>query len=87
MSGFVVPFIEISPITKLKTITYTKMQVVVQDIFIGENRAIIKVILWTDLQDEIKEFYYEITDDAYKSWNDDTFILKYVKDKLKLESF
>ena len=87
MSGFVVPFIEISPITKLKTVVYTKMQVIVQDIFIGENRAIIKVILWTDLQDEIKEFYYEIADDAYKSWNDDTFILKYVKDKLKLESF
>jgi hypothetical protein len=87
MSGFVVPFIEISPITKLKTVVYTKMQVLVQDLCVGQNAATIKVILWTELQDEIKEFYFEIQGDEYKQWTDDLFLLNWVKAQLKNQIF
>jgi hypothetical protein len=87
MSGQLVPFVEISPITKVKTIIYTKMQVVVQDLYIGNNSATLKVILWTEMQDEIREFYYSMTLDEYKQWTTDDFILQWVKDKLRFENF
>lgn len=87
MSNFVVPFIDISPITKLKTVVYTKIQVVVQDLCVGQNTATIKVTLWSDLQDEIKEFYFEISGDDYKQWTDDTFLINWVKTQLKNQIF
>lgn len=87
MSNFVTPFIDISPITKLKTVVYTKMQVTVQDLCVGQNAATIKVTLWTELQDEIKEFYFEIQADDYKQWTDDIFLLNWVKAQLKNQIF
>lgn len=87
MSNFVVPFIEISPITKIKTIVYSKMQVVVEEVFVGQNSAIIKVILWTEIQDELREFIYEINGDDYKNWKDDDYLLLWCKNKIRGEMF
>ena len=86
MSSFVVPFIEISPITKVKTIVYTKMQIVVENIQVGDNVANIKVILWTEAQDEIREFMYVIQGEEYKQWQDDIYLIQYVKGKLRNEN-
>lgn len=87
MSNFVAPFVEISPITKMKTLVYTKMQIVVQDIYVGQNTANIKIILWTELQDEIREFFYEINGDDYKNWTGDDYLLQWCKNKIRGEMF
>lgn len=87
MSGSYTPFIEISPITKLKTVTYTKMLVTVKDVMVGQNTASILVSLYSDAQDELREFTYTLTQDEYKQWGDDTYIIQYVKNRLKMETF
>ena len=87
MSGPVVPFIPISPITKVKTIVYSKMQVIVENISVGENQATIKVCLWSELQDELREFTYTMKDTNYTAWTTDDFLIDWVKGKLKFETF
>ena len=87
MSSVVTEFIEISPITKTKTVVYTKMLVNVQDVWVGRNMATVKVSLYTELHDDLREFIYEITGDDYKQWTDDAYLVSFVKNRLRFETF
>jgi hypothetical protein len=86
MNSFTIPFVEISPITKLKTVVYTKIQIDAS-MRVGDNYALLKVLLFTDIQDELKELTYEISGDDYKQWTDDAYLIQFVKNKLRYESF
>ena len=87
MSNVVSEFIEISPITKIKTVVYTKMLVNIQDVWVGKNMATVKVSLCTELHDDLREFIYEIAGEDYKQWTDDAYLVAFVKNKLRFETF
>lgn len=79
--------IPIDPITKIKTIVYTKMEIKLLHLAFGENIAEIQVIVYDDTLQYTKSYVYPLTDKDYTEWTSDEWLIKYIRNKLRLETF
>lgn len=78
---------DISPITKTKTIVYTKMEVKVLRINFGSNTAEIEVNVYDDSRENQKVFIYVIDGTNYLEWTTDNYLTNWIKNKLRDEVF
>lgn len=78
---------DISPITKIKTIVYSKYKIVIEKIYFGENKADIYVILVDETEENMKEFYYTLTNVEYLNWSTDSSLREIIKQKIRNEVF
>lgn len=84
-SGF---FVDLSsPITKIKTIVYTQMEIKILRINLGENNCELFVHVYDATRENEKAFYYLLEGQEYKSWVSDEYVINWVKEKLKNELF
>lgn len=74
-----------SPITKIKTIVFTKIEIKVMSINLN-NSANIQVIIFNDDKSEYKIFNYIIDGIAYLDWTTDNYLYTWVKNKIKNEN-
>lgn len=79
-------FIQISPITKVKTITYTQIQINIISHIFGSNECEILVNVCDDNKEYNKQFSYLISGTDYLNWTTDNYIINWVMSKLKLEN-
>lgn len=79
--------IPIDPITKIKTIVYTQMEIKILHLAFPENTAEIQVIVYDAQKEYSKSFVYGLIGDDYSKWTDDSYLVQYVKGKLKTETF
>lgn len=78
---------DISPITKIKKIVYSKYKIVIEKIYFGENKADVYVILVDETEENMKEFYYTLTNIEYYNWNTDSSLREIIKQKIHNEVF
>jgi hypothetical protein len=78
---------DISPITKTKTIVYSKYRIIVDRIYFGENKADVKIILCNEEETESKEFFYNLSSIEYLNWSSDSSLREIIKQKIRNETF
>lgn len=78
---------DISPITKIKKIVYSKYKIVIEKIYFGENKADVYVILVDETEENMKEFYYTLTNVEYLNWSTDSSLREIIKQKIRNEVF
>jgi hypothetical protein len=78
---------DISPITKIKTIVYNKMEIKVLRINFGSNSAELEVKVYDEMRESEKIFTYLVSGPDYLNWSTDSYICNYVKHKLTNENF
>ena len=78
---------DISPITKTKTIVYSKYRIIVDRIYFGENKADVKIILCNEEETESKEFLYNLSSIEYLQWVSDSSLREIIKQKIRNETF
>lgn len=78
---------DISPITKTKTIVYSKYKIIIEHIYFGENKADVRVIVADETEENIKEFYYTLTSLEYLQWISDSSLREIIKQKIRNENF
>lgn len=84
-SGF---FVELSsPITKIKTIVYTQIEIQILRINLGQNNCEFLIHVYDATKENQKAFYYLLEGQQYKDWTTDEYIINWVKEKLKNEMF
>lgn len=76
-----------SPITKVKTIVYTQIEIRILNFILGNNECEIQVLVYNEDKTEMKSFVYLITGATYLDWNTDLFIYTWVQNKLRQEIF
>jgi hypothetical protein len=79
--------LNIDPITKIKTIVYTQMEIRINKINFGENSSEINVRVFDDSGENYKIFNYLISGVDYLEWTTDNYIINWVKNKLRSENF
>lgn len=79
--------VEISPITKVKTIVYTQMEIRINKVNLGENSSEIYVRVFDDNNENYKLFIYVIDGTSYLDWTTDNYLINWVKGKLRNEIF
>lgn len=78
---------DIAPITKIKTITYSKYKIIINHIYFGENKADVIVILSDETEENVKEFLYVLSSIEYLNWISDSSLRELIKQKLRNEIF
>jgi hypothetical protein len=78
---------DISPITKVKTIIYSKYRILIDRIYFGENKADVRIIVCNEDETENKEFNYTLTSIEYLQWISDSSLREIIKQKLRNEIF
>lgn len=78
--------IEISPITKTKTIVFTQMEIKVRMNF-GQNSCIVHVVVFDEPKENYKMFEYVMDGTAYLEWTTDNYLINWVKNKIRCEVF
>ena len=76
-----------SPITKVKTIVYTKMEIKIMHHILGNNECEIEVNVYDDTCEYKKIFTYLMTGTDYLNWTTDNFLVNWVQNKLRQEIF
>jgi hypothetical protein len=78
--------IDISPITKINTIVYSKCKIHVEELILNTS-AKFRVVVFNAEDTECKTFILDMTQEEYKLWLEDDYLIEWVKQKLRLESF
>lgn len=76
-----------SPITKIKTIIYTQMEIKIHRMNLGENSCELFIRVYDATKENEKAFWYLLEAQEYKNWVSDEYIVNWVKEKLKNEVF
>lgn len=76
-----------SPITKQKTIVYTKMTITMLRHVLGENQCEIEVSVYDDACEYKKIFTYLLSGTDYLNWTTDNYLMNWVSLKLRNEIF
>lgn len=76
-----------SPITKIKTIVYTKMSIQTLYHILGNNQCEFKVEVQDESGENIKTFYYLMSGVDYLNWTTDNYLINWVQNKIKNEVF
>lgn len=80
-------FIPISPITKIKTIVYTQMEVKILRLHISKNMAEIIVNVYDETKQNVKHFVYAMSGTDYLNWTTDNYLINWCQNKLRNEVF
>lgn len=75
-----------SPITKQKTIIYTKINIQVLNHILGNNECDIQVEVFDDSCEYKKTYYYLLSGTDYLNWTTDNFLINWVQNKLRNEA-
>lgn len=78
---------DISPITKIKTIVYSKYKIIITHVYFGENKADVKVIIADETEENEKEIDYQLSSLEYLNWTSDSSLREIIKQKLRNEIF
>ena len=76
-----------SPITKQKTIVYTKMEIKIYNHILGNNECEIEVSVYDDTCEYRKIFVYNMSGVDYLNWTTDNYLMNWVQNKLRQEIF
>lgn len=76
-----------SSITKIKTIVYTKMEIKMLRHSLGENQCEFQVIVYDETSEYLKYFCYALTGQEYLNWTTDEYLINWVQQKLRYETF
>lgn len=76
-----------SPITKVKTIVYTKINIQILNHILGNNECEIQVEVYDDTCEYKKIFTYLMSGTDYLNWSTDNFLINWVQNKLRQEIF
>lgn len=76
----------ISPITKVKTIVYTKMQIKILHHILGNNECELQVEIYDDTFEYKKIFTYLMSGVNYLEWSSDSYLINFVQSKLRNEA-
>ncbi len=76
-----------SPITKIKTIVYTKLEIKMLRHKLGENQCEFQVIVYDESGEYPKYFVYALTGSEYLLWESDSYLINWVQNKLRNEVF
>ena len=79
--------LDISPITKVKTIVYSKIEIKINRLNFGQNSCEIYVRVFDDNGENEKIFIYLISGTDYLEWTTDNYLINWVKSKLRCEVF
>lgn len=78
---------DITPITKIKTIVYSKMEIRIKKMNLGENNVEMDVLVYDESKENVKLFSYCMDGTAYLDWLSDNYLFTWVRNKLKNEIF
>lgn len=76
-----------SPITKIKTIVYTQMEIKILRMNLGQDNCELFVQVFDATKENEKAFYYLLDGQEYKYWSSDEYVVNWVREKLKNELF
>lgn len=76
-----------SPITKVKTIVYTKITIQILNHILGNNECEIQVEVYDDTCEYRKIFVYLMSGTDYLNWTTDNFLINWIQNKLRQEIF
>ncbi len=76
-----------SPITKVKTIVYTKMEIKIYNHILGNNECEIQVDIYDDNCEYKKIFTYLMSGIDYLNWTTDNYLINWINTKLRNENF
>jgi hypothetical protein len=79
--------VDISPITKVKTIIYSKIEIKINKVNFGQNSCEINVRVFDENNENEKLFIYLISGTDYLEWTTDNYLINWVKQKLRNETF
>lgn len=77
----------LSPITKIKTIIYNKMEIKMLRHTLGVNECEFQVIVYDETNEYLKYFVYALTGVDYLNWTTDNYLITWVQNKLSKENF
>lgn len=78
---------DISPITKTKTIVYSKMEIRIIRMNFGLNSCELEVHVFDDTRENEKIFSYLMDGTNYLEWTTDNYLVNWIKNKLRDEVF
>ena len=78
---------DISPITKVKTIVYSKYRILIEKVYFGENKADVRVIVADETEENLKEFNYTLSSLEYLQWVSDSSLREIIKQKIRNETY
>lgn len=76
-----------SPITKIKTLVYTKMEIKMLRHTLGENQCEFQIVVYDETCEYPKYFVYAMSGIDYLNWTTDNYLINWVQNKLKNEIF
>ena len=77
----------LSPITKIKTIVYTKMEITMLRHALGTNECELQVDVYDDTMEYRKIFVYNMSGAEYLNWTSDNYLINWIQNKLRNEIF